>query len=407
MRAILKQSSWLFMAQAVARIISFFYIIFLARSLGVDDFGLYTVALAYFSIISAFADFGFNRFLIREVAKDKAAAPDLICNIVILRLAITSIFFAIFSLILYLFDPDKMRVSLTLLATLAILPQSVALTLDGVFIAIQKLKISGLTILFTGFSTAFLGFFLVSAGFGAFGGVNALLLGQMIYVGILIIVLRKNKILKLTHVNKETIKKVILGSLPYGMLGVLGLLYFRIDTILLSYLRGSFETGIYSAGYKFLEAVTFIPAGFSAALFPVLSRLHIHDKDSIAKLYFKSLKVMLGFGIVTLLAFILILPTVIRVFLPNYISSISVVLILSLSIPFMFAHVPAVSVLFSTEKYLKKILTLSVITLLFNIVLNLILIPQYGFIGAAWVTLASEVLSFVLFFIFLRIRVFR
>ena len=44
----------------------------------------------------------------------------------------------------------------------------------------------------------------------------------------------------------------MIGSLPYGLLGILGLLYFRIDTILLSYLRGNFETEI-AAGTYILE----------------------------------------------------------------------------------------------------------------------------------------------------------
>ena len=301
MRAILKQTSWLFFAQVLNRGISFFYIIYLARTLGVSDFGLLTAALAYFSILSSVADFGFNRFLIREVAKDKSKAPELLWNVAMLRITLTLVFFAIFSATVYSFDPDKIRVSLILLASLAILPQAIAFTFDAVFVGIQKLQYSAISLFVSALSTALVGLYLVGKGFGPWGAVSALIVGQVIYAAVLIIFLFKHQRLILSPVRLAVIKEVVVGSLPYGLLAVLGLLYFRIDAILLSYLRGSFETGIYGAAYRFLEAVIFIPTAFSLALFPVLSRAHDTSLHDVKKLYFKSFKVMLGLGIMVLL----------------------------------------------------------------------------------------------------------
>ncbi len=405
MRAILKQTSWLFFAQLLNRGISFFYIIYLARILGVSDFGLYTVALAYFSILSSVADFGFNRFLIREVAKDKSKASELLWNVTILRITLTSIFFAIFSVILYSLDPDKMRVSLILLASLAVLPQAVAFTFDSVFVGIQKLQFSAISLFVSALSTALVGLYLVGRGFGPWGAVNALIAGQVVYAAVLIIFLFKHQRLILSQVRLAVIKEVVVGSLPYGLLAVLGLLYFRIDAILLSYIKGSFETGIYGAAYRFLEAVIFIPSAFSLALFPVLSRAHDASLQDVKRLYFKSFKIMLVLSLVVFLGYVLILPEVIKVVLPNYLSSITAIKILSLSIPFMFIHVPAVSVLLSTDKYLKPVLILSVLALAFNILANLIFIPRFGFIAASWVTVASEVLSFTIFFKLVKVKI--
>ena len=96
MKAILTQGFYVFFAQSITRVIGFFYVIFLARNLGVSDFGLFSVALAYFSIISGFADFGFNRFLTREIAKDKLKAPEILWTVTLLRLSLTSVLFAVF-----------------------------------------------------------------------------------------------------------------------------------------------------------------------------------------------------------------------------------------------------------------------------------------------------------------------
>lgn len=407
MRQILKQTSWLFLAQSLTRVIGFFYVIYLAKTLGVSEFGLYTLALAYFSIISSIADFGFNRFLIREVAKDKSKAAYLLWNIIILRLTLTSVLFAIFALALYSFDPMKMRVSLILLATLSILPQALALTFDAIFVANQKLQISAIALFAASLVTAITGFILVGKGFETMGAVNALIFGQIIYAITLLIFLLKYEKLTFSRINLSLLKEAIKGSLPYGLLGVLGLLYFRVDTILLSYIKGSFETGIYGAAYKFLESVTFIPSAFSLALFPILSKLHDSNIPDARKLYFKSLKVMVGVGVIVFLAYILVLPKVISIFLPNYLSSITAIQILAISIPFMFAQGATVSVLLSTDKYLKQVIFLSIITLVFNIVANLLFIPQFGFIGASWITVLSEVLSFIIFFLLVFKKVFK
>lgn len=394
-------------SQILSRLVSFFYVIYLAGTLGVLDFGLYSVALAYFAIISSVADFGFNRFLIREVAKDRLKAPALLSNIVMARLTLTAVLFAVFAVLLYILDADKERVSITLLAVLAILPQSAALAFDGIFAALQKLQFSAVAFLLAGLSTALTGWFLVSRGFGPTGAVDALLLGQLIYAMVGLILLIKEEGLLLSGIKVSVIKEAVKGSLPYGLLMILGLLYFRIDAVLLAYIKGNFDTGIYGVAYKFLEAATLIPAGFSLALFPVLARLHEGQTARIKPLYFSALKIMLGAGLATALGYIVLLPEAIKYFLPNYLPAVGAVKILALSIPFMFIHIPGAQILLSTDKYIKPVLILSLLTLSFNLILNLIFIPSFGFIAASWVTAASEAFSFLVFFELIRRKVFK
>lgn len=402
MKSILKQSSFLIFAQVFGRIIGFFYTIILARNLGVEDFGLLTSALVYFSLISAISDFGLNRFLIREIAADQTKSLDLVWNISMFRLMITSLIFAIAAIILYLLDPDKLRVGLILLSILAIYPLSVAQTFDAIFVAKQKLQFSSIALIISSFATFLIGVSLVTNGFGAIGAVNALIWGQIVYLITFLLILWRTKMSILSHVNLQTFKKIALESLPYGFLGVIGLVYFRIDTLLLSYLKGNFETGIYAIAYRFLEVVVFIPGSLGTALFPHFSKLHIENPHRIKSLLFKSLKVVGFVSLIIVLGYVLILPIIIYKFLPQFLLSLDAIKILSLAIPFMFLHVTISSLVLSTEKYLGKIILISLIPLTFNIFLNLIFIPQFGFIGASWVTVASDIFSFLLIFSFIK-----
>lgn len=407
MRAILKQTSWLFAAQSFTRVIGFFYTIFLARNLGVEDFGLYSVALAYFSIISSITDFGLTRFLIREIARDSAQITSLTTSVSFLRLTFATVLFAIFALILYFLDPDKSRVSITLLAVMATIPQGVSLTLDGIFVAIRKLQYSSISLIALSLSTAILGVLMIAWGFGPTGVVTALILGQIFDLVLKTAFLKKLQFKYSLYVTWQRLKEIILGSLPYGFLSILGLIYFKVDILLLSYLKGNFDTGIYGAAYRFFEAVVFIPSALSTALFPVLVKLHIKNLDQVRKLYFKSLKILFVLGIAVLLIYILVLPVIIRLLLPSYLPATQAITILSLAIPFMFSHFPAVQVLLSSEKYLKITVLLAFFMLTLNISLNLIFIPKYGFVAAAWITVLSEALSFLIFFKFLMNKILR
>lgn len=407
MKNILRNSFWLVTAQIITRSIGFFYTIYLAKTLGVSDFGLLSVSLAYFSLISSVSDFGFNRFLVREISRNSFETSGLLLNVTLLRLSFGAILFAVFSLGLYFLDPDKIRVNLALLAIMAVFPASVSQTFDGVFVAIQKLKYSAISMLILSVGIALSGVFLINLGFGVTGAVVAVILGNIFYLLMLFSFIKSQNIEFLSTVSKDILKRVIKGSLPYGILGILGLVYFRVDTVLLGYIKGNYDTGIYAAAYKFLEAIIFVPSSLATALFPVAARLHEEDVPSIGKLYFKSIKLLFFLSLLILAGYIVIVPVLIKLFLPNYLSSISAIKVLSLALPFIFIHIPGAQILLATDKYLKQILFLSVFTLLFNLVLNLIFIPIYGYIAAAWITVASEAVSFVVFFTLLKIKVLK
>ncbi len=404
-KSLIKGSSYLIIAQTFGKTISFFYVIFIARTLGVDNFGLYTTALAYYTLFSAVSDFGFNRYLIREGSKDQRKIPGFLIQIAVIRFFMTSLFFIIFSAWIFRFDTNNLRAFLSTVAVLALIPQGFALTLDAVLVARQKILFSALGWFVFALSNALFGVYLIQANFGVLGAVLALSLSHIIYLILLLVF--NGFHYKITGVSFGAMKNIMYGSLPYGILAMLGLIYFRIDTILLSYIRGVEETGIYGAAYKFIESIIFLPNAIFTVLFPAMAKLHFSDRSNLKRLYLNSVLLLGGISIPVFLFFIFVLPSVILLLLPNYAASIKALKILSLAIPFMFVQVPAIAVLFSTSKYLKEIIIFSSLTLLLNLVLNLIFIPPFGFIAASWITVISEIISFIIFYLFLWRKFFQ
>ncbi len=406
-RVISKNTIWLFSGQVSIKAISFFYTIFLARSLGVGNFGLYVAALTYFGLIGSFADFGFNRFLMRDLSIDRSKASQYLSNIFVLRTLMTSVAFLLFLLFILSFDHDLNRVKISILAVFAIIPNSLALSLDSTLIAFEKMRQSSLAIIILNAATAIFGAIAIFLGFSVMGVVLGLILAHFVYVIALILLLKRGKVSFGLSFDFDFWKKAITSSLPYAIIIILSLIYFKIDALMLTYLKGESATGYYGAAYKFLEAIYFIPMTILTALFPKIAKLHLVDKNELRKTYIASLRTLFLVSIPITLALFWGANLLIQyLYGSSFAPAVLALQILAFATIFLFSNAPAVHFLLASEKFLKSIILAAFGTVIFNIVLNFILIPQYGFLGAAISTVASEIVSFFVFFFLIFAKVF-
>lgn len=402
LKAILKNSSYLLLAQTGTKILSFFYTFYLAKQLGVVAFGNYSVALSYFSVLSAVVDLGISRYMIREVAKDENKFIPLFINSLLIRLIFSVALVGVFGIALFISDPDKTRSLLSLVAAFTIIPQAIGLTIDAALIVKNRFKYSALGILVLNISTIVLGVYLTWIGAGALGALLAIVVGHILYMlcTIFFLLYSTNDLGQLfSQIRPVTVRTIIKGSLLYGVMSMLGLIYFKVDTLLLSYLKGSFDAGVYSAAYRFLEGIVFIPAAFETAFFPAMSKVQSKGKLDFV-LYVKSLGFLGLISLPFMVSFWLLIPWLIGVYLgPGYQQSIDIVSILAWAVPFIFVLAAQGAVLLSSEKKLLLLVGVSVFNLLVNIIGNLIFIPQYGVYAAAWMTVLSQFLAFVIYFV--------
>ena len=406
---ILKNISWLFLGQAVVKAIAFFYIIFLARTLGVYNFGLYVYVLTTFTLVSSLADLGFNRFLIRDLARDKNAVSKYLSNILPLRFILNFVVVALVSAALFLFDKDPLRVKLATLGLLSIIFNGTALTFDSIFVSQEKMRLSALASVLFNFSIVSLGVFLIVVlKISTLGAVLALVLGHFAYLVVGLVLILKIAIVPKLAFDFGFWKKAILGSLPYGILAVLGLIYLRIDAVILTYLKGEQSTGYYGAAFKFLDGINFIPVVVSTAIFPSMARLHDQSVDRLKSVYFRA---VLGLAIVSIFVtaiLFLFAPLLISIlYSQTYEPSVLALRILAFTAIFSFIQIPTAHLLFATDKFLKEVILLSLFGVFLNIILNFALIPKFDFYGSSLATVVSEAVSFILFFNLILFKIFK
>ncbi len=168
-------------------------------------------------------------------------------------------------------------------------------------------------------------------------------------------------------------------SWPLMLNHLLATLFFKVDVVLLEAIWGSAVVGWYSTAYKFLDALNIIPAMFTFAVFPIVSRQAREDRGAFLRSYRLGIKLLVTLAlpiavITTLFARELVLLLGDRAYLPH--SQIALqIMIWSIPIGWMNSLTNYELIALDQQRYLTRAFFIGVT---FNVVANLLLMPRYG-----------------------------
>lgn len=181
-------------------------------------------------------------------------------------------------------------------------------------------------------------------------------------------------------------------AIPLGIVFALNNLYFKIDSIMLYLISGSYANGIYTAAYRVLETIVFVSVFFVAALTPYLSNYLDKKRNQARKLITVGFEIMLATGAIISIALIFYAQEVI-VFLSGnaYLPAAVPLTFLAFVVTFLYINSLLGQVLVLLDRR-RLLITVSSAILLLNVALNFYLIPKFTFVGAAASTLICETL---------------
>lgn len=385
-----KNSTVFFTAQLVSYLFIFLYNIYSARYLGPDNFGILTFGLSLISIFGIFTDLGLNTLMTREVARDKSKTYRYLSNFITIKGVLVSILFVITFLVINLLGYSGTTVYVILILMVSLVFTTLSGSFYSLFQAYEKLEYQSLTLLL-GSSLTLVGFLLAiyyQLDVVAFAFVY--LLAGLVNLMLVMLVAYRSYVLPKIMIEPEFWGNNIKIALGFGLIGIFTTIYLWIDSSMLFFIQGNIATGLYGASYKFVYALLFIPIAINMAVFPVMSRFYRTSKDYlkvITERYFKyMLTVALPMGVVvTLLAPQIILS----LYGGEYTNSIVILRILIWGTVFTFLNAAFVQFFQSTNKEL-IVTKVTGIWMILNILLNIILIPQYSYIGASINTFITE-----------------
>lgn len=219
-------------------------------------------------------------------------------------------------------------------------------------------------------------------------GVTAIISGWL--------VLRKTGRIKVNF-NKSFSLKILKDSLPYAVLILLMMTYYRTDSVMLERMlpNGKEEAAIYARGYRFFEALNMVGYLFAGLLLPIFARL-LKQKDSIQDLLYFSFKLILTFSISAGVFSFFYQAEIIQwrfesegLELLNASKSFGMLMLC-----FIFMTVTYIfGTLLTANGNLKALNIAAGIGVVLNIALNLYLIPEKGAYGAAIASLITQGLT--------------
>jgi O-antigen/teichoic acid export membrane protein len=196
--------------------------------------------------------------------------------------------------------------------------------------------------------------------------------------------------------SRKRLQPLLRVGIPIGVAGLLVIAYARIDQLIVYIVAGSKEAGLYGAVYNVLEQSHFVPISILTTLAPVLAASWPGDRERLLRTA-RFTAELLAIGSFGALAFSLAAaePFLSTIFGPEFASAWAALPILAgafVLICFGYLNGNLLLVLGLQTRLLR----ISVAALVLNVIGNLILVPLVGYIGAAWMTLATEGLVFVL-----------
>lgn len=197
--------------------------------------------------------------------------------------------------------------------------------------------------------------------------------------------------------------KVGQKSLVFLAISLLASFYSKTDILLLNFLKGTKDVGLYSAGYKFLDALMFMVTAYNISAMPMFSKFAREKKKSIFLTKIKKdvilLTVLGGLAAVSIFIFS---PIVLPYFMKgDYQSSIAVLRIIIFALPLILLTSVSLNSLYALGKA-RNVIFLFSFQLAYNVVMNYIFIPSFGFIAPAWITLGGETINTIFSFIILK-----
>jgi len=382
-------TGWMFAGQMFSLLISFFIGAWLARYLGPENYGVLSYAVAFVGLFGFIASLGVDGILNRELVKYPEKRDELLGTTFRLKLIGGTIALVLCIISAFIFKTTSLIRLLIILFSFTFILQAINV-ISTYFQAEVKSKNNVKALFIATIISSLLKVAVILLDKGVIWIVIVYVL-DFVWQGIWFARAYNQFGLKIRNwkFNKELSKKILKNSWPLMLSSAAVLIYLRIDQVMIGAMMGNYEVGLYAAAVKLVEVWYFVPGIICASLFPAI----INAKKTSVEMYRRRLNnlyiLMAAISILMAIPITILAKPIIYILFGNgYLESVNILRIYIWSSVGLFLSI-AVSQYLMSENSVKTIFWLNFLAMLTNIILNLIFIPAFGLLGAAWATLIS------------------
>jgi O-antigen/teichoic acid export membrane protein len=378
-----------FVSQFGYKILGFALLALLARALSQADYGKLMFALTLSAATVPLTDLGASTDLFRRVAAAPRGARRRLETVLSARLPLVVAFLVLLPAWVAVTKADALAV----VAAIAVYSvcKDIYHSYSSLFLGLKRIDYtvasfgSSLLVLLTMVAIG------VMTGAGLDWMTEAYVLSGLVLLGVAAGIVRLRFGPIRLRSGWRRMKRVVGGGIWLFVLSMATLAHFAADTVMLGYLQPYEQVARYQAAAKLLEASQFAVRPLTLILLPVCVALASRQQwDRLRRLTHKMFAGMAVLGVAAWAFVALLAVPIIRiVYTSTYDDSAEVLRVLYLSVPGLYTATVAMLLASSTVREKRAVLIMGTGVAL-NVALNLVAIPQYGALGAAWVTVISQ-----------------
>jgi len=398
-------TGWLFFERFIGMAVNFFVAVYVARYLGPANFGLLSYAGSFIGLFMGIATLGVDNIAVRELVKDEKKRDELLGTTFVLKVIGTVLAIGIITIAIRFTNNDDFTNLLIYIIAIGTIFQS----FNVIKIYFQAKVLSKYTVyaqIFSAILCSVVKLLLIHLNMGLIYFAMVTLLQSIILAsGLIVMYVRQKSSLSKWSLNFNLAKNLLKDSWPLMLSGIAISIYMKIDQVMIKNMLDAKAVGYYAVAVRLSEVWYFIPMIITSSLFPAI----INAKKISEKLYYERLQklydLMVWLAIGIAFPIMLLSNNIIKLlFGIQYQEAAGVLQIYVWAGVFIFLSVVNDHYLI-TENYTIIAFLRTSITAVFNVILNIILIPKYGINGAAFATLVSY--FFLNFFIVIFSKTYR
>lgn len=383
----LRNTTLVLTAKVVARLIALVTVLYMIRKLGQVQYGTFALLVNLTAIVSVVLDLGFNVLFVREGARDHAQIQRYLRNVMSVRLLMSVISLVLLAALVI---PFGLGALLLPGFVLMVLTSYSTLLRNGLY-AVQQLGYEAIAVVLE--SAVLLALILyggrTNQGVVYYVWAYAIQYGfSCIYFSI--VLAAKRIALIGLRFEAPLLREWFWKGLPFALTFVLTILYFRIDQPLIAAFKGLGQAGLYAAAYKPIESLLFVPITFLSIVFPVLSVYYRERRADLLEAVSRFYKGLLLMGWpVSVGIFVLAHPLTPLLLGHGFLASEPALRVLALALGIAFVNNAFIGALNASDRQ-SSFTWAAGWSVVANLALNLALIPLFGYQGASWATVLTE-----------------
>jgi O-antigen/teichoic acid export membrane protein len=389
---VLANTGYRLLADVGGKLGSVVLFVVMGRKLGDEVFGVFTFAFSLVALTTALADFGQDKVLTREVARDRRLLDRYFLNTLALKLVVAVPVLGAAVAALALAGKSGRTITVVALLGAAVLVDLLTSTAYATFQAFERMEFVPIALITERFVTAAAGIAALLLGAGVVPVAAVFLGGALLAFVLALRLLVRHVVRPRLRLESRYWWPLMRAAAPIGLAGVAGVVLFRVDTVMLAAFKSDDAVGNYGAAYRLFESTLFLSWAVGAAAYPVYSR---RSGEPLAGVYERTLKLLVALVLPFAVGAAVLGDRVIGILYGDDFDTAGRALqLLSPAIVFYAVAYLAGYLLVSQDR--PVVLTAVYVAVAAeNILANLVLIPAYSLNGAAAGTSISEALAAV------------